>query len=262
MCRVAPPIGSQPGCHTGRTLPDVESRTGAGGQCENDGPCDQAAGLDAKKKSVVASERDEEARTAWRQQTRQIDRKRFVIVDECGSNIALTPLYARAPKGQRAVGAVPRNYGKNTTVIASLTMQGMGEALILEGAADTGAFAIYIEQVLAPSLQSGQIVVMDNLSIHQDTRVSQAIEAQGCSLLFLPAYSPDLSPIEEAFSKLKAALRRIGARTRETLWEAIAQALQTITDQDALGWFTHCGYLALEEQVTFTEEQQFMAQAF
>jgi transposase len=240
----------------------MESRTGARGQCENDGSCNQAARLDAKKKSVVASERDEAARSLWREQTRHLDREQFVIVDECGSNLALTPLYARAPKGQRAVGAVPRNYGKNTTLIASLSLQGMGETFILEGAADAGAFAIYVEQVLAPSLQAGQIVVMDNGSIHQGKRVRQAIEAQGCSLLFLPAYSPDLSPIEEAFSKLKAALRRMGARTQEALWEAIAQALQTITAQDALGWFTHCGYLALEEQVTFTEEQLFTAQAF
>src|SRR5258706_9611820 len=118
----------------------------------------------------------------------------------------------------------------------------MGEAFILEGAADAVAFELYIEQILAPSLHSGQIVIMDNLSIHQGTRVRQAIEARGCRLLFLPAYSPDLSPIEEAFSKLKTVLRRVGARTREGLQEAIAQALTLITAQDALGWFTHCGY--------------------
>ncbi|HEU5378369.1 MAG TPA: IS630 family transposase [Ktedonobacteraceae bacterium] len=210
----------------------------------------------------MATERDEAARAEWRAQCQPLDREQLVIVDECGSNIALTPLYGRAPKGQRAVGAVPRNYGKNTTLIASLTLQGMGEAFLLEGAADTNAFEIYIEQVLAPSLQPGQIVVLDNGSIHQGKRVRQAIEAQGCSLLFLPAYSPDFSPIEEAFSKLKAVLRRIGARTQKALWEAIAQALQTITAQDALGWFTHCGYFPFEEHVTFTEEQLFTAQAF
>jgi transposase len=165
-----------------------------------------------------------------------------VFVDETGSHIALTPLYARAPKGQRAVGKVRRNTGANTTLIASLSVQGMGEALILEGAADALAFEVYIEQVLAPSLRKGQIVVMDNLSIHQGERVRQALEARGCQLVFLPAYSPDFSPIEEAFSKLKAALRRIGARTHDALFEAIAQALKTITAQDALGWFTHCGY--------------------
>lgn len=262
MCRVAAPIGSEPGCHARRPLPDMGNRTGPASQCENDGSRDQTIRLDTKKKSVVASERDEEERTAWRKQTQKLDREQFVIIDECGFNIALTPLYSRAPRGKRAVGAVPRNYGKNTTLIASLTLSGMGEALILEGAADSCAFECYIEQVLAPSLKKGQIVLMDNLSIHQGPRVRQAIEAKGCQLLFLPAYSPDLSPIEEAFSKLKAALLRSGARTQETLWEALAQALQTITAQDAHGWFTHCGYLALEKELTLSEEQLFSAQAF
>lgn len=165
-----------------------------------------------------------------------------MFVDETGTHIALTPLYARAPRGQRAMGYVPRNTGINTTLLASLSLDGMGEALILEGAADGLAFEAYIEQVLAPSLRPGQIVVMDNLSIHQGTRVRRAIEAKGCQLVFLPAYSPDFSPIEEAFSKLKAALRRIGARSHEALFEAIAQALLTITAADARGWFKHCGY--------------------
>ncbi len=163
-------------------------------------------------------------------------------MDETGSHIAMTPLYAYAPRGQRAVGKVPRNYGANTTLMASLSRQGMGEAFILEGAADTVAFELYIEQILAPSLHSGQIVIMDNLSIHQSARVRQAIEAKGCQLLFLPAYSPDLSPIEEAFSKLKTYLRRVGARTHEALLDAIAQALLMVTSADARGWFTHCGY--------------------
>lgn len=118
----------------------------------------------------------------------------------------------------------------------------MGEAFILEGSADTTAFEIYIERILAPSLQAGQIVVMDNLSTHTGEKVQQALSAIGCQLLFLPSYSPDLSPIEEAFSKLKAFLRRVGARTPETLQEALGQALLTITAHDALGWFTHCGY--------------------
>lgn len=198
--------------------------------------------LDPEKKSLVASERREAERAAWREQVSPLDVKQFVFVDECGSNIALTPLYARAPKGQRAYGSVPRNRGANTTLLASLSLQGMGEALILEGAADTLAFEVYIAQVLAPSLSAGQIVVLDNLSIHTGEKVRQALEARGCRLLFLPAYSPDLSPIEEAFSKLKAYLRRVGARTREALEEAIAQALTTITAHDALGWFGHCGY--------------------
>jgi transposase len=116
------------------------------------------------------------------------------------------------------------------------------------GSANTTAFELYVEQVLAPSLHAGQIVVMDNLQAHKSARVRTAIEAKGCQLLFLPSYSPDLSPIEEAFSKLKTALRRAGARTREALEEAIAQALLTIITQDAQGWFQHCGYLLPDQE--------------
>jgi transposase len=166
----------------------------------------------------------------------------LIFVDETGSHIAMTPLYAYAPRGERAIGKVPRNYGTITTLIASLSLDGMGPAFVLDGAADGTAFEIYVEQILAPSLRAGQIVVLDNLSIHLSPRVKQAIEARGCRLLFLPAYSPDLSPIEEAFSKLKTLLRRTGARTHEALQEAIATALDLITATDARGWFTHCGY--------------------
>lgn len=165
----------------------------------------------------------------------------------------MTPLYAYAPRGERAVGHVPRNYGANLTVIASLSLSGMGEAMLLDGSADAVAFEAYIEQILAPSLHPGQIVILDNLSIHLGPKVKQAIEGRSCKLLFLPAYSPDFSPIEEAFSKLKTILRRVGARTREALQEAIIQALPSITAQDALGWFLHCGYPAPERGDTAQE---------
>jgi transposase len=171
----------------------------------------------------------------------------LVFVDECGSNIALTPMYARAPKGERTKGSVPRNRGKNTTLIASLSLEGMGAAMILEGSANAAAFEIYVEQLLVPSLHAGQLVVMDNLRAHKGERVRQAIEAKGCQVLFLPGYSPDFSPIEESFSKLKNSLRRAGARTREALEEAICQALLTVTAQDARGWFSHGGYVSVEE---------------
>ena len=173
---------------------------------------------------------------------KQVDASRLVVVDECGANIALTPIYARAPQGQRAHGSVPRNRGKNTTLLASLSLSGIGASLIIEGAVNTPIFEAYVEHILAPSLVAGQIVVLDNLSVHKGARVRQLIEARGCELLFLPAYSPDYSPIEETFSKLKAFLRRVGARTHEALQEAMGQALETVTAADALGWFTHCGY--------------------
>lgn len=199
--------------------------------------------MDTKKKTLRASEQNEAVRTVWREQAAHLLSQNLVFVDETGSHIAMTPLYAYAPRGQRAIGKIPRNYGAIMTLIASMSMQGMGEALLLDGAADAAAFEVYVEQLLAPSLRSGQLVILDNLSIHQGSRVRQAIEARGCRLLFLPAYSPDFSPIEEAFSKVKTFLRRQGARTREALQEAIAQVLLLITAQDALGWFAHCGYL-------------------
>jgi transposase len=199
-------------------------------------------GWSRKKKTLGASERNEQERASWREQVKELDAKRLVVLDECGSNIALTPLYARAPKGQRARGSVPRNRGKNTTLLASLSLEGMGASMMIEGAANAAAFEAYLEHILVPSLHPGRIVVMDNLSAHKGVRVRQLIEDKGCQLLFLPAYSPDLSPIEEAFSKIKAFLRRVGVRTHEALQEAIGQALETVTAQDALGWFTHCGY--------------------
>jgi transposase len=211
--------------------------------------------LDTKKKTLRASEQDEAKRQAWHEQAKQLERTKLVFVDETGSNAAMTPLYAYAPRGQRAIGKVPRNWGANMTLIASLSTQGMGEALMLEGAADATAFEIYVERLLAPSLKPGQIVILDNLSIHQGERVRAAIEAQGCRLLFLPAYSPDFSPIEEAFSKVKTFLRRTGARTREALEEAIAQALLTVTEKDASGWFTHCGYPPMSTQPTSLKEE-------
>jgi transposase len=165
-----------------------------------------------------------------------------VIVDESGTNLNLTPRYARAPRGQRANGQVPRNTPPNTTLIAALTTSGMGPAMTLSGATDTAAFEIYVTHVLAPSLRPGQIVVMDNLSAHKNRRVRELITARGCELWYLPSYSPDLSPIEEAFSKLKALLRRAKARTHEALEHAIALALDQITAADARGYFTHCGY--------------------
>jgi transposase len=188
-----------------------------------------------KKKSLAATERNEEERAKWREQVKERDPSQLVFLDECGSNIALTTLYARAPKGERARGSVPRNRGKNTTLLASLTLEGLGAAMLIEGSVNAAAFEAYVEHLLVPSLHPGQIVVMDNLSVHKGARVRHLIEDKGCQVLFLPAYSPDFSPIEETFSKIKAFLRRAGARTREALEEAIAQALLTVTAQDAQG---------------------------
>ncbi len=172
----------------------------------------------------------------------QVDAQRLVCVDESGTPIALTRLDARAVRGHRAVGQVPRNHGKNTTVVAALSGTGVQAPWTVEGAIDTPAVVAYVREVLSPALRPGQIVVLDHLSVHQAEDVRRLIEARGCALRFLPAYSPDLTPIEEAFSKLKAGLRRLGARTRDALLDAIAQVLATLTATDAHGWFEHAGY--------------------
>ena len=163
-------------------------------------------------------------------------------MDECGSHIALTPQYAWAPRAERATGAVPHRRGQNLTLIAALAPAGLGAAMTLDGAADGPAFAAYITTLLVPTLRPGQVVVLDNLSVHKGDAIRAAVEGAGCSLLFLPPYSPDFAPIEQAFGKLKAALRRAGARTRAALEAAIGAALDTITAADARGWFRHCGY--------------------
>ncbi len=166
-----------------------------------------------------------------------------MFVDECGAHTSMTPLRARAPRGERAYGRVPRNRGKNTTLLASMGADGMGPCLAVEGATTKAVFEAYVERVLAPSLRPGQVVVLDNLGAHKGERVREFIEERGCELLFLPPYSPDFSPIEEAFSKLKALLvRKAAARTREALVEAIGRALDAVTARNARGWFAHCGY--------------------
>src|SRR5215207_6360119 len=148
------------------------------------------------------------------------------------------------PRKERAYCAVPRNRGKNTTVLSSMTLEGMGPALSVEGATTSVVFETYVQRVLAPTLCRGQVVVMDNLSAHKGSRVRELVEARGCKLMYLPAYSPDLNPIEEAFLKLKALLRRAGARTREALMEAMGRALDAVTVKDARGFFEHRGYHA------------------
>lgn len=189
---------------------------------------------------MKASERDESARQLWRESLALVAAARLVFVDECGSHTSLTPLYAYAPRNERAVGSVPKNRGPNTTILGALNSQGVEAAMTIEGAADGLVFEAFVEQVLCPTLQPEQIVVMDNLSTHKSLRVRELIEGCGCQLWFLPTYSPDLNPIEMAWSKLKAFLRVVGARTRETLEEAIGKGLQTVTRQDARSWFNHC----------------------
>jgi transposase len=158
-----------------------------------------------------------------------VDACDIVVIDEFGSNLDLTRRYARAPRGQRALARLPRNTPPNTTTISSLTTAGMGPSLMTIGGVTSALFEAYIEHILGPSLREGQIVVLDNLSAHKSPRLRELLAARGCRLWYLPSYSPDYSPIELAFAKVKAELRRVGARTREVLEAAVAQVVvQTI----------------------------------
>ena len=199
--------------------------------------------MDPGKKSRRASERDEAKRATWRDRTDGIEPDRFVWVEETGSDLSLTRGYSRAPRGQRAYGDVPRRRGPNRTLITALTLDGFGPGLLLDEAIDRTTFDGYIAHRLAPTLRPGQIVVVDNLKVHYSDRARAAIEAQGAHLWYLPPYSPDLNPIEEAFSKVKARLRTAAPRTLDDHSTAIWAALRTITPQDATGWFAHAGYL-------------------
>ena len=179
----------------------------------------------------------------WRWLASRFDARRLVFVDESGFNTSMTRLRARAPRGKRAYGKVPRNRGKNTTLIAAITLQGaMGESMSLEGATDSLAFEAYVEHFLAPALKKGQVVVLDGLGAHRTEKVKELIEARGAELVFVPSYSPEMNPIEEAFSKIKHLVRKVDARGREALVEAIGRALATVTPEDAAGWFAHAGY--------------------
>ena len=190
-------------------------------------------------------ERDEWLRAAWRVLILQeVNSKRLVFVDEMGTNTSLSPLRAWSAVGQRAHCSVPHNRGRNTTLLASMSAEGMGPSLAVEGATTRAVFETYIGKVLLPSLRRGQVVVMDNLSAHKGERVRELIESVGCELLYLPPYSPDLSPIEEAFSKVKGLLRKAEARSREALVDAMGKALDAVSAQDARRFFEHCGYRA------------------
>jgi transposase len=240
-------MGPAPGkrrCHPQAPLRIVGAKDGSSSVRLGHEPSHTAeAWVELQKKTLGATERDEEARAAFRERLRSVDAKRLVFVDETSTNVALTPRYARAPRGERAFGKAPRNWGKNVTLISSISVEGIGASMSIEGSSDTDSFGRYMREILAPSLNSGQIVLMDNLSVHTSGWVRDLIEERGCKLWLLPSYSQDLNPIEEAFSKVKDLLRKAKARTLEALFEATSQALCAVSTGDAHGYFEHCGYV-------------------
>jgi transposase len=167
---------------------------------------------------------------------------RLKFLDEFGVNLGLTRLYGRAAPGERVVEATPGTSGSHYTVVATLGVNGVQAPLVFEGAMTTLIFETYVEEVLTPRLQSGEILLLDNLSAHKGGPAQATLEAAGVQVIFLPPYSPDLNPIEKCWAKVKQALRAAKARTWEALVDALARALRSVSPSDVLAWFAHCGY--------------------
>jgi transposase len=172
----------------------------------------------------------------------QVDPADLLLLDETSTPISLTPLRARAPRGQRAVGRVPRGTRPHISWLATLTSTGLGESLVVQGAVDQPIFEAFIERVLVPSLRPGQVVVLDTRKVHESPKARALIEGAGCRLVFLPTSSPDCNPIEHAFAKITQRLRRIGARSWERVVAAIGEALATVSAADACAFFTEAGF--------------------
>jgi transposase len=174
---------------------------------------------------------------------REVDPNRLVFLDETGTNLGMTRLYARAEGQARAHGSAPKNPGENVSLIGSIRLDGKMTAMNFPGSLDDEAFQAYAKKIFCRTLRPGDIVVWDNLRVHQNQRVRDLVEARGAEIWFLPPYSPRLNPIEECWSKVKIRLRTIGARTRDALGDGITDALNAVTPSDARGWFEHSGYV-------------------
>jgi len=198
------------------------------------------------KKTLHAAEQDRpdvaEARQHWKAKQALLDTTRLVFVDETGTSTKMVRTHGRCRRGLRLIGKAPWGHWKTTTFTAGLRCDGLVAPWVLDGPMNGEAFLVYVEKLLAPSLAKGDIVVIDNLSAHKVEGVRAAIEARGAILLYLPPYSPDLNPIEMAFAKLKKLLRKAAARTRDSLWDAIAQTLDAFTPNECANYLAHAGY--------------------
>jgi transposase len=205
--------------------------------------------LTRKKKSLHASERDthrvRRKRRAFREAVAGIDPRRLVFVDETGAHTAMTRTYGRAPRGQRVRGSAPGHW-KSLTLTCGLRLSGVVAPLAFEGAIDAPTFEVYVKRRLAPRLRPGDVVVWDNLKPHESAGARRAVEGAGARLLPLPPYSPDYTPIEEMYSKVKGSLRTAAARTTDAVYEALGVALRAVCPSDIRGWFKHCGLCATQ----------------
>ncbi len=182
------------------------------------------------------------AREAWFAAQPDLDPERLIFIDETGLNTRMARLRGRCPKGERLVASIPHGHWRTTTFVAGLRLDGIDAPMVIDGPMNGETFLTYVKQLLVPTLRPGDIVVMDNLSSHKSAAVRDAIEKAGAALHFLPPYSPDFNPIENAFAKLKALLRKAAARTRETLWEEVGRILDTFTPPECANYFTAAGY--------------------
>jgi transposase len=181
-------------------------------------------------------------RQAWFDAQPDLDPTRLVFIDETGASTKMARLRGRAKRGQRCRAPVPHGHWKTTTFTGALRLSGMTAPMVLDGPMNREAFRAYVEQVLVPTLRPGEIVIMDNLSAHKPTSVRVAIERAGATLRYLPQYSPDFNPIENAFAQLKAILRKTAARSIDSLWNAIRDALPAFTPTECANYFTAAGY--------------------
>ena len=201
---------------------------------------------DVQKKTAHASEQDrpdvKAKRTAWFYSQLDLDPDRLVFIDETGASTKMARLYGRSKRGERCRASIPHGHWKTTTYVGALRRTGMTAPMVLDGAMHGAAFVAYVEQVLAPTLKPGDIVIMDNLPAHKPVAAREAIEKAGATLRFLPPYSPDFNPIEMAFSKLKAILKKAACRTIDELWTKIGTAIDTFKPAECANYFNACGY--------------------
>jgi transposase len=183
-----------------------------------------------------------DARVRWQNGQKLLDPDRLVFIDETGTSTNMARLRGRCRRGERLVGKVPHGHWKITTFVAGLRRNALTAPFVIDRPMNSAIFKAYLEQCLVPTLRLGDIVVMDNLSSHKSIEVRQIIEAAGAKLLYLPAYSPDLNPIEQAFSKLKAHLRKAAERSIPALWDSIGTILDTFSAAECQNFFKHAGY--------------------
>jgi transposase len=233
--------------HPDATLRELREHLGIGGTIMIVWRALKKLGITRKEETEHADEQDrpdvQRKRRAFREEIRPIEPERLVFVDETGVTTAMTPTYGRAPRGGRVLASAPASW-ESVTVIAAVGLDGVRSPLAVPGASNAATFLAYVEEVLAPALRPGDVVVFDNLASHFTPGVAEAIERAGATVFPLPPYSPDFNPIEEMFSKLKEFLRHAAARTRDSLYDALGEALKLVSAEDILGWFRQAGLCA------------------